>query len=989
MNIKEKIHTILHGICLSFNNFQKHHIITITSFFFIFIFLSPLLFTTPIYASENIIKNDFSLNLALIISLCQEILLLGILITFILKRKTKQIKKLKQERLDLAIEATSDGLWDWNIKTGQVYWSSQCFEMLGYTPNKFPVTYEVWQTLIHPDDLKFCELALQYSLISGDPFNHELRYKSKNGAWQWTLTRGLSVKHDQNKKSIRMVGTHTNISKQKQTEESLQKSEDQYRALIETSQDLIWECDKEGRYIFLNEAWEKKFGYSTYEMIGEKFTKFQSPDNAKTDLEMFSRLMRGERIAELKTTHLKKDGKDITLIFNATCVRNHKGIIVGTRGTAHDITEAEKIAFQYQLLFSSMLDGFALHEIILDDNGIPTDYRFIQINNAFEKMTGLDKNIIGKTVKEILPNTEDLWIKNYGEVALTGKIIQFENYSQALNKYFEVCAFCPEPGKFACVFRDITERKQIEEKTKKNELELRAIFENAPLIMLLVDQDRKVIKINNQGLVAARRTHAESTGLRGGEALRCVNASRDPRGCGFAKECDHCGIRNAVSKTFESKMEIYRKESSIPYNSPTGQKDLHVLVSTTCLDILDEKLVLVCLEDITQQKQLENQLRQSEKMKAIGQLAGGIAHDFNNILGAIMGYAEMSLEDSDISDFLKNNISKILSAGERASLLINQILTFSRKDSENKEPIYIKPVIKEVIEMLKVSMPPTVQIQSNLITETLPILADPTKIHEIIMNLSANAAYAIKNNGTIIIQLDEKEILSDFESNYGIIVAGFYSVITIKDNGCGMNEEDLLRIFDPFYTTKKVGDGTGLGLSVVFGIIQNYKGGITVESTVNGGTTVSVFLPTINQTFDANEHITADISIVGGKERIMLVDDEEMLLDINKNILTNLGYCVTVFNESEKALNAFASDPKAFDLIITDQTMPVMTGIELSEKFIKMNSEIKIILCSGYNTEISEKNLFQIGIHEIMKKPFSKKDLATKIRDILDKNSQF
>lgn len=246
-------------------------------------------------------------------------------------------------------------------------------------------------------------------------------------------------------------------------EQLLKNSEENYRALVETSQDLIWQCDIHGRYIFLNQAWEEVFGYKTSEMLGKAFTDFQTPDIAKRDMLEFSHLMKRGILKDYRTIHLGKNGKKIHLSFNAKYVHDENGNVIGTRGTARDISEIEEMGQRYQNIFESMIDGMALHEIICDENNRPINYRFLDINPAFERLTGLKRNILGKTVLDILPGTEPYWIETYGKVALTGETISFENVSKELGKYFQVTAYQLQPKQFACIFVDITERKKSEE----------------------------------------------------------------------------------------------------------------------------------------------------------------------------------------------------------------------------------------------------------------------------------------------------------------------------------------------------------------------------------------------------------------------------------------------------------------------------------------------------------------------------------------------
>ncbi len=312
-----------------------------------------------------------------------------------------------------------------------------------------------------------------------------------------------------------------------------------------------------------------------------------------------------------------------------------------------------------------------------------------------------------------------------------------------------------------------------------------------------------------------------------------------------------------------------------------------------------------------------------------------------------------------------------------------QILAFSRQSDEIKTTVYLRPIIKEAVQLLRASLPSSISIKSRLAKDTKPVLADSTKIHEIIMNLCTNASYAMKDKGILEIKYSEEHLISELEGRIGMINPGFYSVITIKDNGCGMNEEIFSQIFEPFFTTKPVGHGTGMGLAVVFGIIQSHGGNIIIESKPSVGTMFKIYLPKTDEAIIEDDN--KGMIIQGGTESILFVDDEEIINDVVKDILCDLGYKVTGFTDSIKALDTFKKTPESFDLVITDQTMPVLNGLELSKELLRIRQDIPIILCTGYSKLVNEENAIKAGIKGFLMKPIRRQDLAHKIRYILDK----
>jgi len=398
--------------------------------------------------------------------------------------------------------------------------------------------------------------------------------------------------------------------------------------------------------------------------------------------------------------------------------------------------------------------------------------------------------------------------------------------------------------------------------------------------------------------------------------------------------------------------------------------------------------------DITKRKkaekekiELELQLSQKQKMEAIGTLAGGIAHDFNNILAAMQGYLELSLDDLPEDSTVRDYLEQTLSCFNRAKKLVKQILTFSRKEQQEqeKEPVQISSIIKEVLGMLRSSLPATIKICRKIKADSSMVLAEATQVHQVLVNLCTNASHAMRESGGLL-EVSLKDV--NFESETRIadehIGPGTYVKLSVSDSGCGMEKAVVERIFEPFFTTRKANEGTGLGLSVVHGIIKSHDGVITVSSTPGKGTTFDIFFPRI----ESGEIQEPQSSESNNKERemILLVDDEEMMVDVTRQILERLGFGVVAKTSSIEALEAFQEGPDEFDLVITDQVMPNMTGTQLAKKLISIRPDISVILCSGFPENVCPEELKSIGIKEFIAKPISKREIATIIRKVLDKS---
>jgi PAS domain S-box-containing protein len=387
--------------------------------------------------------------------------------------------------------------------------------------------------------------------------------------------------------------------------------------------------------------------------------------------------------------------------------------------------------------------------------------------------------------------------------------------------------------------------------------------------------------------------------------------------------------------------------------------------------------------DITEQKRLEAQIRQAQKMEAIGNLAGGIAHDFNNILSPIVGYTEMLLEEIPEDRSLRNSLNEIFTATMRAKNLVKQILTFSRQDSDEIKPMKIQPVIKEALKLIRSTIPTSIEINQDIRNDCGIIKADPTQIHQIIMNLATNAYHAMEDNGgELKVSLKEIE-LGEFDVLNPDMIPGIYACLTVADTGTGMDKGVTDKIFDPFFTTKEKGKGTGMGLPVVHGIVKNAGGSIHVYSEPGKGTEFHVYLPVVKSNVEQQKNQATE-SIQGGTERILIVDDEESIARIEQQMLERLGYQVITRTSSIEALEVFRADPEKFDVVITDMAMPNMNGDNLAAELIKIRPDIPILLCTGFSERMGAKKADSIGIKGFLMKPVVKAELAKMVRNILD-----
>jgi two-component system, cell cycle sensor histidine kinase and response regulator CckA len=398
--------------------------------------------------------------------------------------------------------------------------------------------------------------------------------------------------------------------------------------------------------------------------------------------------------------------------------------------------------------------------------------------------------------------------------------------------------------------------------------------------------------------------------------------------------------------------------------------------------------------DITERKHaeeerrlLERQYQQAKKLESLGVLAGGIAHDFNNVLSGIIGYTNMSLQYADNNSRLEKNMLQVLQASNRAKDMVKQILTFSRQGNPLKMVTPLTPIINEVLDLLKGSVPSSVLINTELHDDTKPVLADSTKIHELILNLATNAVHAMERRGTLTIRLYADCLDCGMYGQVQKIPAGDYTVIEVSDTGCGMDSETLSKAFEPFFTTKAVNEGTGMGLSVVIGVVQSHGGDIQVESMVGKGTTFRIYLPVSAESVPIEDTDDPDVQIYG-TERILFVDDEPMLLEIAENSFREKGFIVTCISSSQEALSFLRENCADIDILVTDHMMPGMTGVELAKEVQKIRKDLPIILCTGYNLEINPQRAKAIGISQLVTKPLDIHKLSRLLRKLLDNKNE-
>ncbi len=396
------------------------------------------------------------------------------------------------------------------------------------------------------------------------------------------------------------------------------------------------------------------------------------------------------------------------------------------------------------------------------------------------------------------------------------------------------------------------------------------------------------------------------------------------------------------------------------------------------------RVFIATLRDVTEQKELSRQLQQSQKMEAIGTLAGGIAHDFNNILSIILGYTGLTVETTELDEEASENLDMVMQAGVRARDLVDQILTFSRRGEQEKMRVEMQPAVKEALKLLRSTLPATVEIRHEADAEPIAVMADPTQLHQVLMNLCTNAGQAMENGGILEVKLERVELSSEEAAALGMEGVGAHAKLSVRDTGVGMDTATLERVFEPFYTTKAPGQGTGLGLAVVHGIVTEHGGAINAESAPGAGSNFSVLLPMAPD--DEIQAVETTLEAPTGEGRILFVDDEPAVVRMGEKLLGRLGYTVRGETSSVQALRTFRAEPAEFDLVVTDQTMPEMTGETLSREIRRIRADVPIIVCTGFSRTFTPEKAREAGIDGYVMKASLAADLGGVVHDVLSKS---
>jgi len=779
----------------------------------------------------------------------------------------------------------------------------------------------------------------------------------------------------------------------KQLRDRLEEKQDLdeiFRIVTANMLDMVSLTDMEGRFLFAGKS-HSILGYEPDFLIGKSAMDFVHPEDIPYMLKEFSEFVASGHPRRVEYRHRRKDGTYLWFETVGNFIKDKNGSPQKIVFSSRDITirkQAEKANEKDRAYLSAVIENIGDAIVICNAKG-----QIIRFNETARRLHGLPEQ----------PITADQWAQHYDLYqedgitplptekiplfrALQGELVQNAEIVVApkhRSPYYLVCngqSITDEAGNITgavIAMHDISKRKKVEQQLRESKEKYRMLVENLHEVIYTVDEKGKITYVSPSVEAASGYSPSE---LLGKHFVDFV----------------HPDDRRHRLKPFHKILS--GMDSPSEYRYLTKNKEV-IWIRTIARPLLKEGRVIGLqgvLIDITERKKaqeqrdsLQTQLRQLQKMEAIGTLAGGIAHDFNNILSSVLGYTELSLDMVEKGSLLHQNLSQVLTAGNRAKDLVRQILVFGRKENQQFTHTPIVPLIKEVLKMLRSTFPSFIEIRENIRAYQGTVYADANQLYQVIVNLGTNAKQAMIDEGGI---LDVSVETVSFEENMGKeypgMTPGNYVCITLKDTGVGISEQYLDKIFEPYFTTSKTGTGTGLGLSVVHSIVQAHNGHITVYSEPRQGTTFCVYLPLAEQEGGRVETtVQEDEVLPKGIKSVLLVDDENSIVEMLKQVLEIQGYKVIPKTSSLEALDAFRASPDKFDIVITDMTMPYMTGDKLALKIKEIRPDVPVLLCTGFSEKINAQKKEDLDIEGVMIKPVTKADFIKMVRKILYKSA--
>ncbi len=968
------------------------------------------------------------------------------------------------------LRSATDYIYTVEFENGQAKSTTHgpgCERVTGYLPEEYAARPLLWYEMIHPEDraavLQHTNQVHQGAIPK--PLRHRLIHK--DGSIRW-VRNTLVPRRNPAGQLTAYDGLVSDITERKRAEEALRESEKRFRAIVSESAAGYFRIDREGRFEDVNPAWLRMHGFAdSGEVVGRHFSLTQVEEDLPRARAMVERLLRGDSIHDGEFTRRRRDGSAGYHTFSMSPVRRG-GEIVGFEGFLIDTTVLREVEAHHQMLFERMIDGFAVHEIICDLNGQPIDYRFLAVNPAFERLTGLrETEVVGRTFAELWPKPDPFWVETYGRVALTGESISFQHFSKELGRHFEVSAFRPAPRQFACVFVDVTERVRAEDKVRI----LSRAVEQSSISIVITNLKGEIEYVNPKFSSVTGYTAEEVLGknprilksghipdaeyrhlwetISGGREWRGQFRNRKKNGELFWEEAAISPIRDgqgimthflAVKEDITAEREAQgqireqavlldqtqdavlvvdldrrlkygNRRASQLYGGPADQlpgqladallfPDEPARCAEVCQMVLSQggwsgeirqtlgwaetryvqsrwTLVhtaagqpasfLVTSTDITETKRLEEQFLRSQRMESLGTLASGVAHDLNNILSPVLLVSDLFTPKNDHE---KELLAVVRDSAQRGANIVKQLLLFGRGVEGQRGELRLRTMFKEQAKVMLETFPKSITVEALLPPEDWTIHADPTQIHQVLLNLCVNARDAMPRGGRLTLSverlaLDEREAALEPEAKPGV-----YLVMGVGDTGMGIPQEILDKVFDPFFTTKEEGKGTGLGLSTVLGIAKSHGGFVRVQSRVGQGSLFKVYLPAVGETATPQPTKSTKELPRGRGQLVLVVDDEDAIRGFVGRVLAGRGYRVFTAANGAEGIVRYMKQKEEIQAIVTDMVMPIMDGQAMVRAVRQLSPDIPIIAMSGLPEQLEQLSLSGLELNACLTKPF-------------------
>ncbi len=940
--------------------------------------------------------------------------ILSIVLDISERKHLEEILRETEERYHHIFDNVQVGIFRWRLSDGRILECNDRFaQMLGYeSRHDLAPEFAVRDHFVEPDTQERMLERVANSYLQ----NFEARFFRRDGSVAWLLC-SARVYGDRDY----LEGVATDITELRHAKDSLEQSQTQHRTLVEQllgrtllfaveqqqlnkeihrekdlTENILGRCDEgvvgfDGNFALTlwNPSMERFSGLPRSQALGKNLFRvlplLQEIDE-KTPL-----LAGGGRrgfVDPDRPLKLTAAGPEGFYAGQVAPLLNEAGEVSGGVLILRDVTPTKRVENalkEQQGLLDGVLASVAEGIAVLDRN-----LTLVRVNPTTEKWFAHDQPLVGKHCYAVIHGALD----PCENCPALKTLVSGEPAHEVVTKWgpriddsgkvelFSYPLKDPATGDTVGVILrmlDITSRVKTEAILQENLERLKLVMTNLPLTLGRLYPDGAVDFLGNN--LEQLTGYVPQEFALGGRPWTEVILEEDQEqvrksflhGLGT----DHTYVRQYRVRTANGRIIWIQENGQIACDS----QGRALYTDIVLLDVTERKQA----EEM--RPQFEAQLRQAQRMDAIGSLAGGIAHDFNNILGVMLGYTEMALMGLKEDDALKRRLQQVLKAGKRGKELVSQILSFSRPSPQERKPVHVSAVIKETLNMLRATLPTTIELRMRLEEDQDTILADPTQMHQVIINLCANSAHAMRDKGGVLdISLKPVNLDAKAAAQFHGLAPGPHIRLVVKDSGHGMDRDTLEKIFDPFFTTKKMEEGTGMGLAVVHGIIKAHKGAITVQSKAGKGSEFQIYLPRV----EASE-LPGGVEIAGvenGQESLLFVDDEEWLVDMWKEILESLGYRMTVTTKPLEALRMFKERPREFDLVIADQTMPQMTGLELAQELIALRPELPVILVTGFSQLVTPEKAQKAGVRDYIMKPLSISELTNAISKALGKTPQ-